>query len=66
MGQLQLVKEARHTFVEHSDAVSTGGLRKSTGQPGFADATGAGNDQAALVGDPFAGKQTLEQRSFLL
>jgi len=37
-------------------------LRQGTSEPGFPDPTGAGDNQIALVGDPFAGEQVLEQR----
>jgi hypothetical protein len=37
-------------------------LRQGTAEPGFADTTRASDDQIALVGDPFAAEQALEQR----
>jgi len=60
MGQFKLLKEAGHPLVDHSDAVAAGRLREGAAKPGFTDATGAGNDQVAPVGDPSAGKQALE------
>jgi hypothetical protein len=61
MGQLQLIKQTRHTFVEHSDAIATGGLRKSAGQPCFADATRAGDHQIAPVLNPASCQHLLER-----
>ena len=61
MGQFQFFEEARHSLVDHGDTVATGRLCQGTAEPGFADATGARDDQIALVGDPFAGEQALER-----
>ncbi len=62
MGQLQLFEEARHALVEHRDAVTASGLRQSAAEPSLSNAAGAGDDQVALVSDPLAGEQALEQR----
>ena len=61
MGQFQLFEEARHAPVAHGDAVTTGRLRQCAAKPGLADPTGAGDDEVALVGDPSAREQALEQ-----
>ena len=62
MGQFQHFEEARHPFVDHGDALTAGRLRQGAAKPGLSDPTGAGDDQIAPVGDPFAGEQALEQR----
>jgi hypothetical protein len=43
-------------------AVATGLLRQRTGQPRLAHAGRPGDQQAAMLGDPAAGGQLLEQR----
>ena len=50
VGQFQFFEQAWHPFVNHGDTIATGRLRQSTAEPGFPDTTGAGDDQAALVG----------------
>jgi len=62
MGQFQFFEEAGHPFVNHGNAITTGRLRQGTAEPGLSDPTGAGDDQVALVGDPLASEQALEQR----
>ena len=61
MGQLQFLKEARHSLIDDGDTVATGCLRQCAPQPCFADATRASDDQITFVGDPSAGEQALEQ-----
>ena len=62
LGQLPLFQEAHHSLVDQSDAVAKGRLRQSAAKPGFADAKTAGDDPIALIGDPSACEQALEQR----
>ena len=62
VGQFQFFEEARHPLVDNCDAVATCRLRQGAAKPGFTDTAGAGDDQVALVGDPFAREQALEQR----
>ena len=64
MGQFQFLKETWHPFVDHSYTVATGRLSQCAPEPGFADATGASDDQITFVGDPSAGEQALEQTLF--
>ncbi len=61
MGHFEFLEEARHAFVEHGGAITAGGLRQRAAQPCLADPAGAGDDQVALVGDPFACEQALEE-----
>jgi hypothetical protein len=61
MGHFKLLKEARHSLVNHGDAVTTGRLRQGAAEPGLSNPTGTGDDQAALVGDPLAREKALEQ-----
>jgi hypothetical protein len=61
VSQLQFFEEARHSLVDHGDAVATGRLRQCAAKPGLADPIGAGDDQVTLVGDPSASEQALEQ-----
>jgi len=42
VGQFQFFEEARHPFVDHGDAITTGRLRQGTAEPGLSDLTGAG------------------------
>jgi hypothetical protein len=62
MGQFKPLEEAGYSFVNHVDAITADRLCQGAAEAGFADATAAGDDQVALVGDPFAGEQVLEQR----
>lgn len=62
VGQFQLFEQTWHPLVNHGDAVAAGGLRQGAAEPGLADPAGTGDDQVALVGDPSAGEQALEQR----
>ena len=62
VGQFQFLKEAWHSLVDHSHAVTTGCLSQCAPKPGFADAAGTSDDQITLVGDPSAREQALEQR----
>lgn len=61
MGQFEFVKEARHAFVDHSDAVPARGLRQGAGQPGFTHAAGASEHQIAFILDPATRQHLLEQ-----
>ena len=62
VGEIEIGEQARHAGVVDGVAVAAGLLRQRAGQPRLADAARAGDQQAAVLGDPAAGGQLLEQR----
>ena len=62
MGELEIGEQPRHARVVDGVAVAAGLLRKRAGQPRLADAAWAGDEQIAVLGDPAAGGELLEQR----
>ena len=60
--ELQIREQPRHAGVEHRVAVATSLLRERAGQPRLADSARTGDEQIAMLGDPFAGRELLEQR----
>src|SRR5262249_61936467 len=62
MAELQLCEEARHARVICAVALAAGPLGQGAGQPGLAQAALPANEQIALLGDPAAGGELLEER----
>src|SRR5215468_2716263 len=62
MAELQLCEEARHARVIRAVALAAGPLGQGAGQPGLAQAELPANEQIALLGDPAAGGELLEER----
>ncbi len=62
MAELQLCEEARHARVIRAVALAAGPLGQGAGQPGLAQAALPANEQIALLGDPAAGGELLEER----
>src|SRR5262245_12183416 len=62
MRELQLREEARHARVVRTVALAAGPLGKRAGQPCFSESTLPANEQIALLGDPAAGRELLEER----
>ena len=50
----QLLEEAWQTGIQRTFAEAAGFLRQRTGEPGFADAGGTGDQQRLTALDPFA------------
>ena len=62
VGQFEIGKEARHTCVMHRIAITAGFLRQRAAEPRLADTARSGDQQIAMLGNPAAGGQLLEQR----
>jgi hypothetical protein len=62
VGDIKICEQARHAGVVDGGAVAASLLRQRTGQPRLAHAAWTGDQQAAMLGDPAAGGQLLEQR----
>ena len=62
MAEIEIGEQARHAGVVDGVTVATRLLRQRTGQPRLADAARTGDQEAAVLGDPAAGGQLLEQR----
>src|SRR6202158_977656 len=62
VSQFEIGKEARHTCVMHRIAITAGSLRQRAAEPRLADAARSGDQQIAMLGNPAAGGQLLEQR----
>lgn len=62
VGKLQFGEQSRQTLVDDGRVVAAGLLPQGTGQPGFADTAGPGDQQVALLFDPAACSQLLEER----
>ena len=62
VGQFEIGKEARHTCIMHRIAVTAGSLRQRAAEPRLADTARSGDQQIAMLGNPAAGGQLLEQR----
>src|SRR5262249_40658339 len=62
MRQLEIGEQARHPGVMDSVAIAAGLLGQGAGQPRFADSAWPSNQQIAVLGDPAAGGELLEQR----
>ena len=60
--QLQLGEQPGHARVMDAIAVATGFLRQRTTEPRLADATWSGDQQVAMIADPAACRELLEQR----
>ena len=60
--EFEIGEQARHAGVVDGVAVAAGLLRQRTGQPRLAHAARPGDQQAAALGNPAAGRQLLEQR----
>ena len=56
-GDAQLLEESGQAQVQGGVAGSTGAVRQGTGEPGFADAGGAGDEDIGVFPDPLAGRQ---------
>src|SRR5262245_8065389 len=61
MGELQLCEEARHARVVCAVALAAGPLSEGAGEPGFAEAAFSANENIALVSNPAAGGELLEE-----
>ena len=61
-GEFQLGEEARDAAVEDGGVVAARLLSEGAGEPCLADPAGAGDEQVALLGDPAARGELLEQR----
>ena len=62
MGEFEIGEQPRHAGVEHRVAVPARLLGERARQPRLADTARAGDEQIAMLGDPFAGGELLEQR----
>src|SRR5699024_10663141 len=62
MGELEFGEESGQPLVDDGAVVAAGLLAKRAGEPCLADTAGAGYQQVALLGDPSACRQLLEQR----
>src|SRR5215470_16319531 len=62
VGEFELCEEARHARVIRAVALAAGPLSKGAGQPGFAESALSANEKIALLGDPLAGRELLEER----
>src|SRR5439155_15724823 len=51
--ELQIREQPRHARVEHRVADATSLLRERAGQPRLADSARTGDEQIAMLGDPF-------------
>ena len=56
-GDAQVLEESGQAQVQGGVAGSTGAVRQGTGEPGFADAGGAGDEDIEVFPDPLAGRQ---------
>jgi hypothetical protein len=62
VGELQIGEQPRHAGVEHRVAVPARLLGERARQPRLADAAWPGDEQIAMLGDPIASRELLEQR----
>jgi len=60
--QGDLVEELREAEVEGTKAFAAGLLSESTGEEGFADSGGAGDEKVLVFSDPVAGDETEDHR----
>ena len=54
-GDAQVLEESGQAQVQGGVAVPAGAVRQGTGEPGFADAGGAGDEDIEVFADPLAG-----------
>ena len=57
LGDSQVLEESGQAQVEGGVAHSAGAVRQGAGEPGFADAGGAGDEDIEVFADPLAGRQ---------
>ena len=62
VGELEIGEQPRQALVEDGESVAAGLLAERAGEPRLADAAGPGDEQIAVLGDPLAGGELLEQR----
>ena len=60
-GERQRLEQPRHALVEDGAVVAAGLVPEGAGDPGFADAGRAGDQQILVAVDPIAGGELLEQ-----
>jgi hypothetical protein len=54
-------QHTRYALIENRAVIAAGSMAESTGDPGLADAGGAGDQQILLAFDPFSLRHPLEQ-----
>src|SRR5260370_14922374 len=62
-GECEVGEQLGHALIENGSVVATGFVAECAGEPGFADAGGAFDDEVLWGVDPVAGDEPLEQRS---
>jgi len=62
VGQAQLFHQARQAQITHAITVAAGLVRQRAGEPGFAYASRAADDQVQAVAQPLAATQLQDQR----
>jgi hypothetical protein len=61
-GESDLIEELRAAEVEGSEALPAGFLSEGTGEKGFSDTRGTGDQKVLMVSDPVAGGKSEEDR----